>query len=175
MIRPQNKMIKLSLILFILFFASLAFSQFEPEKQQIPQTGMPLHGNSIFEPIPPAYWIRFTAFKTVSIIIFLLAFILGFASYFFGSSAGAKVNKREIRKSIIGAMSIAIIARPISNLAHYYLGVGLNFILPEAYAFGIAGFIIYVLWTAYVVSIPVFLYESFTVSAKEAHPTTFTN
>jgi hypothetical protein len=50
------------------------------------------------------------------------------------------------------------------------LGIGLSYVMSESYAFGIAGFIIYILWTAYLLAIPVYLYESFTVTAKEAYP-----
>ena len=175
MFKKKIKLIHLSLILLVLLSASFAFPQFEPGSNSKPTTqlldeeGFPAP-NSIFEPIPPAYWIKFTSFKTVSIIIILLAFLLGLVSYYIGHSAGGDINKKEIRKSVISALTIAIIARPISIMAHKYLGLGLDYFLPEAYAYGIAGLIVYVLWMAYVLAIPVYLYESFTVTAKEAYP-----
>ncbi|HEX9975518.1 MAG TPA: hypothetical protein VGD14_25935, partial [bacterium] len=103
-------------------------------------------------------------------IIIVLAFLLGFVSYFVGMSAGGDINKKEIRKAILSALIIAIFARPIAILAHQYLGIGLSYLMSESYAFGIAGFIVYILWMLYLLAIPVYLYESFTVTAKEAYP-----
>ncbi|MDZ7264908.1 MAG: hypothetical protein ONB16_10015 [candidate division KSB1 bacterium] len=165
-----QKVIYALLVLMIVLASPIAFSQYEPESNRPVGIQLPSRADSIFEPVPPSYWVKFTAFKTVSIIIILLAFLLGFVAFFVGSSAGAKLNRREIRKSITAAMVIAMVARPMSNLAHRWLGLALNYILPEDYAFGIAGFIVYFFWCLYIISIPVFLYESFTVSAKEAHP-----
>ncbi len=165
-----QKIIYVLLVLMIVLSSPIAFSQYEPEQKGPVGIQLPSRADSIFEPVPPSYWVKLTAFKTVSIIIILLAFLLGFVAFFIGSSAGAKLNKREIRKSITAAMVIAMVARPISNLAHRWIGLGLNYILPEDYAFGVAGVIVYFFWSLYIISIPVFLYESFTVSAKEAHP-----
>jgi len=173
MFRTKNKLVKGLIILFLLLLASMAFSQFEPDTKPIPQReeeAPPPVKDSIFQEVPTSYWIKFNAFKTVSIIIVILAFILGFVSYFQGLNAGGRVNRKEIRKSIIYALVIAIFARPMSINAHYYLGLGLSYILPEAYAYGIAGFIVYILWMAYIIAIPVYLYETFVVSAKEAYP-----
>jgi len=173
MFRKKNKLLLLWLMLLIALSTSLSFSQFEPEAKPTPQRAdeaPPAPGYSIFQEIPPGYWIKLNAFKTVSIIIVILAFILGFVSFFIGVSAGASINKSEVRKAILSALAIAIFARPIAINAHYYMGVGLSYIMPNSYAFGIAGFIVYVLWMMYVIAIPVYLYESFTVTAKEAHP-----
>lgn len=171
--KTRKKVVKVSLILLFLLSASMAVPQFEPNTQPVPgrleQPSAPASG-SIFEMIPQAYYIKITAFKTFSIIVILLAFLLGFVSYFVGFSAGGDINKKEIRKAILSALIIAVFARPIAINAHHYLGIGLSYIMPESYAFGLAGFIIYILWTAYLLAIPVYLYESFTVTAKEAYP-----
>jgi len=160
------------LTIFIIFSTSIALAQFEPGTQTTPQKqeDILVAKDSIFQPIPSGYWLKFNAFKTVSIIIVLIAFIYGFISYFQGMSAGGKLNRKEIRKSIILALIVAIFARPVPIMIHHYIGIGLNYFLPEAYAFGIAEFIVYILWMTYIIAIPVFLYESFTVSAKEAYP-----
>jgi|GEM_PF-3931618 len=163
-------------LLLIGLSASLSYSQFEPETQPLPKKadeGVSISRGSWLQEIPPEYWFSITAMKTVSIIIVVLAFILGFVSYFIGMGAGARINKREIRNSIIPALLISIIARPIPIMIHKYLGLGLGYIMPESYAYGLAGFIVYVLWMAYIIAIPVFLYESFVVTAKEAHPAQF--
>jgi hypothetical protein len=177
MSRKKHKLLLLSFMLMMVLSTSLSFSQFEPETKPAPQReeeALPAPPTySIFQEIPPGYWIRINAFKTVSIIIIILAFILGFVSFFVGVSAGASINKSEVRKAILSALMIAIFARPIEVNAHYYLGVGLSYIMPNSYAFGIAGFIVYILWMMYVIAIPVYLYESFTVTAKEAHPAQF--
>jgi len=173
MFKTKNKLLKVLLILTIILSASISFSQFEPESQQVPQReeeAPPPPEHSIFQEIPSAFWIKFTAFKTFSVIIVILAFILGFVSYYIGMNAGGRVNRKEIRRSILSALLIAIVARPIAINAHKYFGLGLSYILPESYAYGIAGFIVYIFWVLYIVAIPVFLYESFTVSAKEAYP-----
>lgn len=173
MVRKKNKIIYVLLALFIILSASISFSQFEPDSKPTPQKeeeAPPPSGNSIFQPIPPAFWFRIASFKTASVIIILLAFILGFVSYYIGISAGGDINKKTIRKAILSALVIAIFARPIAINAHYYLGIGLSYIMPEDVAFGIAGFITYILWTLYLLAIPVYLYESFTVTAKEAYP-----
>lgn len=173
MVKRKSKFIYLFLALFMILSASISFSQFEPDSkptlQREEKAPLP-SGDSIFQPIPPAFWIRISSFKTASIIVILLAFILGFVSYYIGYSAGGDINKKEIRKAILSAMVIAIFARPIAINAHYYLGLGFAFIMPEDVAFGVAGLIIYILWTLYTLAIPVYLYESFTVTAKEAYP-----
>ncbi len=171
MLSKKNKLLLLLFILFIAFSTSLSFSQFEPETQPVPQSdgeALPLTSYSIFQQIPSGYWFKINAFKTVSLIIVILAFMLGFVSFFIGVSAGASFNKSTIRKSILSALAIAIFARPIAINAQYYLGVGLANIMPKPYAFGISEFIVYILWMAYIIAIPVYLYESFTVTTKEA-------
>jgi hypothetical protein len=174
MVRKKLKIIYVLFILFLILSASISFSQFEPDGKPTPQTEEeappPSTGNSIFQPVPPAFWIRIGSFKTASIIIIILAFLLGFISYYIGYSAGGDINKKQIRKAILSALVIAIFARPIAINAHYYLGLGFAFIMPEDVAFGVAGFITYILWSLYLLAIPVYLYESFTVSAKEAYP-----
>lgn len=172
----RRKIFRMTLILFVSFLilsTSISFSQFEPDAKPIPQREEelpPLASYSMFQKVPSGYWIKINAFSTVSIIIILLAFILGFVSYYIGMSAGGDINKREIRKAIMSALIIAIFARPIEIMVHHYLGAGLSYMMPEEYAFGIAGFIVYILWTLYLLAIPVYLYESFTVTAKEAYP-----
>jgi len=174
MVKKKLKLIYVLFILFLILSASISFSQFEPDGKPSPQIEKqappPSTGKSIFQPIPPAFWIRIGSFKTASIIIVILAFLLGFISYYIGYSAGGDINKKEIRKAILSALVIAIFARPIAINAHYYLGLGLAFIMPEDVAFGLAGLIIYILWSLYLLAIPVYLYESFTVTAKEAYP-----
>jgi hypothetical protein len=173
MLRKKNRMIFVLFALFLILSNSISFSQFEPDAKPTPQReekAPPSANNSMLQKIPSGYWIKINAFSTVSIIIILLAFILGFVSYYIGLSAGGDINKREIRKAIISALIIAIFARPIEIMVHYYLGAGLSYLMPDEYAFGIAGFIVYVLWTLYLLAIPVYLYESFTVTAKEAYP-----
>jgi hypothetical protein len=173
MLRKKNKMIIVLFALFLILSASISFSQFEPNSKPAPQLTKetpPSADNAFFQKIPTGYWIKISAFKTVSIIIILLAFILGFVSYYIGISAGGDINKSTIHKAIFSALAIAIVARPIEIMAHYYLGAGLSYIMPNEYAFGIAGFIVYILWMLYVLAIPVYLYESFTVTAKEAYP-----
>ena len=174
MVRKKIKIIYVLLILLLILSASISFSQFEPDGRPTPQIEKEApptsSGNSIFQPIPPAFWIRIGSFKTASVIIIILAFLLGFISYYIGYSAGGDINKKEIRKAILSALVIAIFARPIAILGHKYLGLGFAFIMPEDVAFGVAGLIIYILWTLYTLAIPVYLYESFTVTAKEAYP-----
>ncbi|MDZ7332374.1 MAG: hypothetical protein ONB31_10390 [candidate division KSB1 bacterium] len=163
-------------LLLIVLSSSLSFSQFEPETQPVPRKpdeGSSISSGSWLQEVPPEYWFSITALKTVSIIIVLLAFILGFVSYFIGMGAGARINKREIRNSILPALIISIFARPIPILVHKYLGLGFSYIMPESYAYGLAGFIVYIFWMLYIIAIPVFLYESFVVTAKEAHPAQF--
>lgn len=171
--KRKTRLVRLSLILLVLLSATIALPQFEPETQPVPgrlERPTPSASGSIFEKIPSGYWIKINAFKTVSIIIILLTFILGFVSYYIGVSSGGDISKSTIRKAILSALFIAIFARPIEILAHYYLGLGLSYMMPEEYAFGIAGFIVYILWMLYLLAIPVYLYESFTVTAKEAYP-----
>ena len=170
----KNKKIFVLLALFLVLSTSISFTQFEPDGTPTPQrqeqAPPPASGKSIFQPIPPGFWIKFTSFKTASIIIVLMAFILGFVSYYIGYSAGGDINKKEIRKAVYSALFIAILARPIAINAHKWLGIGLSYMMPDNYAFGIAGLITYIFWTLYTLAIPVYLYESFTVSAKEAYP-----
>jgi len=171
MLSKKSRLLLLLFILFITLSTSLSFSQFEPETNPALQRdgeALPLTSYSMFQEIPPGYWIRITAFKTVSIVIVVLAFLLGFVSFFIGMSAGARFNKSTIRKAILSALAISIFARPIAINAQYYLGIGLANVMPKTYAFGISEFIVYILWMTFIIAIPVYLYESFTVTTKEA-------
>lgn len=175
----NKKAIILLFFLVLILTTSTVLPQYDPQNN--PQSGNQIldelrgtnTGSKIFEDVPLQIYIKIDAFGTVSLLIVLLAFLLGLVSFFMGWNAGGRQNKKVIRKSIISGVAIAIIARPFILWIHHLLErlVEATFSGPaETLAMSILGIAMYVIWSAYLVSIPVFLYEVFTVTAKEAYP-----
>ena len=175
---------KKNLIFFIFVFgllssASLLLSQYEPGSNGIQdyqnQTQVEKTSNNLpdwLEPAPTTLWVKINGFGITSMLIIILAFILGFVNIFIGMNAGGRQNFKLIRRCVVYTVAIAIFSKPIFNLIHVYLANGLSLLpfIPAEIATGIVGIIVYTAWVTYLIFSGILLYESFIVTAKEAHP-----
>lgn len=91
-----------------------------------------------------------------------VAFILGVLIYVIGFFGGMRLNFSRMLMAIILATAINVVARPLVNSVHSFVA---TIIGAE-----IAGFAVPLVWTIFVLGVALSLYESFTVTAKEAHP-----
>lgn len=125
-----------------------------------------------FYVVPPSLWPKVTIGGTLSAVIVYVALIFGIASYFIGHNAGGKMNKKTIFASIGTATLVGICGRSITILARVKLYELLKYIFSDnqILAGTISDLIIYILWITFIAGISVYLYETFTVTAKEAHP-----
>jgi len=116
--------------------------------------------------------VKIDGFGITSMLVIILAFILGLVNIFIGMNAGGKQNIKLIRRCVIYVVAIAIFSKPIFNLIHFYLAKGLSLIsfIPSEIATGVVGIIVYIVWVTYLVFSGILLYESFIVTAQEAHP-----
>jgi len=176
MFAKNKKVIILLFTLVLIFSTSTVLPQYDPEynsKPRMQDQGTADFISDHFDKVPVQYWLKIDAFGTVSLLIVLIAFILGLVSFFMGWNAGGRQNVKVIKKSIISGVFIALIARPFKVWIHYWIDYYIIKITPDAFdpvASAIVGIAMYILWSAYLVAIPVFLYEVFTVTAKEAYP-----
>ncbi len=175
---------KKNLILVIFVFcllssASLLLSQYEPDANTIQenqdQTQSKQTSTTLpnwLEPAPRTLWVKIDGFGITSMLVIILAFILGLVNIFIGMNAGGKQNIKLIRRCVIYVVAIAIFSKPIFNLIHFYLAKGLSLIsfIPSEIATGVVGIIVYIVWVTYLVFSGILLYESFIVTAQEAHP-----
>ena len=126
-----------------------------------------------FYMIPSSLWPKITIGGSVTAVIVFVALIFGIASYFIGYNAGGKINKPTIYSSIIIGVVVGVLGRSFTVLLQVKLYEVLNYILPinDIIAATIADVIIYTLWLMFICGICVYMYETFTVTAEEAHPT----
>jgi len=175
---------KKNLILVIFIFcllssASLLLSQYEPGSNTTQDYQDQTQSKQIdsnlpdwLEPAPTTLWVKIDGFGLTSMLIIIIAFILGFVNIFIGMNAGGRQNFKSIRRCVIYTVAIAIFSKPIFNFIHFYLAKGLSLLpfIPHEIATGIVGIIVYTAWVSYLVFSGILLYESFIVTAKEAHP-----
>lgn len=126
-----------------------------------------------FYMIPSSLWPKITIGGSVTAVIVFVALIFGIASYFIGYNAGGKINKPTIYSSIIIGVVVGVLGRSFMVLVQVKLYEVLNYILPinDVIAATIADIIIYIFWLTFICGICVYMYETFTVTAEEAHPT----
>lgn len=127
---------------------------------------------SNFYRVPGYQWPKITVVKTFSAVLFYVALIVGFISYFIGHNAGGKENKGQIFFAIGTATTVGILGRAVLILLKVKIfqlisGTG-SFIDSMAIASTIET-IFYILWTVFLTGISVYLYETFTVTAKEIY------
>ena len=142
----------------------------EPEAQEPAKAEK---GYKHFYSNPAFLWPKITIGGTFTAVITFVAVIMGIASYFIGYNAGGKLSKRTIFASIGTAIVIGILGRSLIILIKVKIFELLCFIFSgDKLILGtIAEVIIYILWITFIAGIAVYLYETFTVTAEEAHPT----
>lgn len=91
-----------------------------------------------------------------------VAFLLGVLVYIIGFFGGLRLNLSRMVVAVTIATTIAVMARPLVNRVHLFVAS----ILGNQ----VAGFAVPLMWTIFVLGVGLSLYESFTVTAKEAHP-----
>jgi len=125
-----------------------------------------------FYEVPGYLWPKITIGGTVSAVIVYVAIVFGIASYIIGSFAGGKYGKRKIFASIGMATAVGIFGRSFTILIKLQLYYFFESIFQEKklIAGTLADIIIYVIWTVFIAGISVYFYETFTVTAEEAHP-----
>jgi len=173
MFTKSKKAIFLLFMLVALLSTSAVLSQYEPEtnKSALKIDGPAGDWSKIFVDVPPEIYFKINSFGTVSLIIVLFAFLVGLISFFIGWNAGIRNNKKTVLRSVLAAIVISIVARPAIIWVHVFLhdlSASIFSGTAETIATAIIGFFIYLLWTAYLVTIPIFLYETFTINIREA-------
>ncbi len=91
-----------------------------------------------------------------------VAFLLGVLIYIIGFFGGLRLNLTKVTLAVSLATVIGVVARPLVNRAHAFAA--------SVVGGQVAGFVVPLLWTVFVLGVCVSLYEAFTVTAKEAHP-----
>ncbi|MBD3287672.1 hypothetical protein GF337_02610 [candidate division KSB1 bacterium] len=119
------------------------------------------------------YWPKITALDTVSAVIFFVALTIGIVSYFIGHNAGGRENKGQIFFAVGIATAVGILGRSIIlflQILIFRFLMEINFLdfNPLTIA-SIVEFIFYTFWTLFIAGISVYLYETFTVTAKEIY------
>ncbi len=122
--------------------------------------------------ISPFYWPKIMVFGTASAVAVYVAIVYGLISIVTGWNAGGKLNKTKIYITIFLTTVVGILGRSLIIYIQQFLN---NYIVKlvfkdETIAGTISETIIYILWTAFLSAVAIFLYETFIVTAKEAHP-----
>ena len=122
---------------------------------------------------PAFLWPKITIGGTFTAVITFVALIFGVASYFIGHNAGGKLAKGKIFASVGAATSIGILGRSLIILIEVKIFELLKYIFPtdELILGTISEVIVYIIWITFLSGISVYFYETFTVTAEEAHPT----
>lgn len=91
-----------------------------------------------------------------------VAFLLGLIVYVIGFFGGLRMNLARAIAAIVLATGVNVVGHPLVNRAHTFIASILGA--------QVAGFVVPVGWTIFVLGVGLSLYESFTVTAREAHP-----
>ncbi len=119
--------------------------------------------------VPGYQWPKITAIKTFSAVLFFVALTIGIVSYFIGHNAGGKVNKGQIFFAIGIATAVGILGRSITIFIKITIYKYLSQFFDAIIVASVVEFISYTLWTIFLTGISVYLYETFTVTAKEIY------
>ena len=91
-----------------------------------------------------------------------VALIVGIILYIIGYYGGIRFNLgKPIVAMAIGTI-ISVLARPLVNKLHTFVAANISVTL--------AGVLIPLLWTVFIIGVAISMYETFTVTAREAHP-----
>jgi len=123
-----------------------------------------------FYRITETKWPKIQFWGVYSAMVVWVAFIFGLLSFLIGHYAGARLAKAKIWAAIIIATVVAVLSRAISVQLRTFLQTLLVHLVGDETAASIADLIVYVFWTLYIAGVAVYLYETFTVTAKEAYP-----
>ena len=179
MIQNNLKIILMLTLFLIIGVATLATSQYDSKTRRTPQRQVLVQNDQKSESdvkdsflIRRSEWVAIQRYGVYSSLIIWLAFIFGLLTFFIGHFAGGRLNKLKIWISIVMASIISILSRSINIWTKNWLA----HVFEEFMGFEpltsatMADVIIYILWTLYITGVAVYLYETFTVTAKEAYP-----
>ncbi len=121
--------------------------------------------------IPGTYWPKIRILGVFSAILVFVAITFGVVIYFIGYFAGGRLNKPKILGSIVMATLVALLGRSCEAWLRSHLTAWLYMAIKhEIAAAMIVDVVVYIFWTAFIAGIAVYTYETFVVTAKEAHP-----
>lgn len=135
-----------------------------------PEEG-PIADHKYVYEIPASYWPKINIGGTITSIIVFVTLTFGLVMYIIGHFAGGKLNKSKIFAAIGLSMIVAIFGRSFNIWLRVTLTNALISVIENRLVSAtIVDVIVYFCWTAYISGIAVYVYETFVVTAKEAHP-----
>ncbi|MBN2011448.1 hypothetical protein JW960_19100 [candidate division KSB1 bacterium] len=121
--------------------------------------------------IPEAYWPKISVLGSFSSIIIFVALTFGVVIYVIGYYAGARLNKPKILGAITMATLVGLLGRSVEAYARYWLYYWLEQAIHKPVLSAIVvDVFVYTIWITFIAGISVHVYETFVVTAKEAHP-----
>lgn len=93
-----------------------------------------------------------------------VAFLIGFLFYIIGYFAGGKLSPGKIAMCIVITSIIGFLSRAVLNPVMLFLTQSLNIDPHSAYILAST------LWMIFIIGAGVMIYETFTITAEEAHP-----
>ncbi len=124
-----------------------------------------------FYKIPSSFWPKITILGTASAVMMYVALIFGFTSFFIGYNAGGRLAKGKVIAAIVTATTIGVLSRSIFikvKVLIFDLLTKNLFEWNEMIVGTALDIFCYIFTIAYVAAIAVFIYETFTVTAREA-------
>lgn len=166
-------------ILFLLFISlalmltisTCAKKTIEGEENTVNGKTAIITENDNFYIVPAFYWPKITIGGTVTAVLFFVALIIGILSYPIGLNAGGKENKGQIFFAITTATLVGMLGRAVTiwvKIQFFRMLLALTG-ENEMLAGTIAELVIYFFWIIFISGISVYLYETFTVTAKEIY------
>ncbi len=124
-----------------------------------------------FLEMPAFFWPRIMIFGSPSAVVVYVALIFGISMYVIGYRAGGRLNRGSIITAITLTTLVAVFGRSFILWLQIFLYKFLFSVTDSSpVAASLAEAIVYVVWVIFIAGISVNLYETFTVTMKEAHP-----
>jgi len=179
MMNSKMRLIYFVMLVFILTCATIGFSQYKSSvKPQDRTPQVKTEGENKKESSDHWYELKGTLWPKVQILgvysslVAWVAIIFGIASFLIGYHSGGRINKAKIWAAITIATIVGILGRSVNIMIRLKIEWLFSLVIknnPTLVA-TIAESIVYVIWLVYISGIAVYMYETFTVTAKEAYP-----
>lgn len=179
--RNKRFLILISILIFLIF-VNLALSQYDTKKdknktnnsiflseKQNDSTISDVETDGFYK-VPESSWPKITYFKSISAVVCYIALFFGFAIFVIGTFSGARLNKSKVRAAIIIGVVIGIFSRSIFIRLQTYLYLLLirkPLTMNAMLASSLVDLVFFIGGLFYVAGIAVYMYETFTVTAKE--------
>lgn len=167
------------LILLILITTSLSYTQYEPDYEKVktpPQSKIrnddddEIKSSSNVYVLYRSYWPKVTIGGAITAVVVYVALFFGLISFFIGHFAGGRLAKGKIFASVLTATLIGVFSRSIIVFTQIKLikllkdSMGVNPFVAAT----IVDTTFFILTLLFVSAIAVNIYETFTVTAREA-------